>query len=71
MLSSCRCCIASSPLTAFCRDRLFRRGRSRASSTSPQDRDGRWKGLIVVPSLGVRGAPLADVTADAGGYAIE
>jgi len=71
MLSSCPCCIASSPLAAFCRDRLFRRGRSRASSTSPQDRDGRWKGLIVVPSLGVRGAPLADVTADAGGYAIE
>lgn len=36
-----------------------------------RDGDGRWIGSVIVPALGVKGAPLANVTSDAGGIAFD
>ena len=36
-----------------------------------QDGDGRWIGSVIVPALGAKGAPLANVTSDAGGVAFD
>lgn len=36
-----------------------------------QDADGRWIGSVIVPALGVKGAPIEHVTSDAGGVAFD
>lgn len=36
-----------------------------------QDSDGRWIGSVIVPALGVKGAPIASATSEAGGIAFD